>query len=156
VQYSVDLGPLRLVVLDSTRPGEVGGELDAERLAWLDAELTAAPEQVTLLAMHHPPLSTGMAAWSDLGLPVADRRALAEVMGRHPQVRRIVAGHIHRTIVADLAGAAVLAAPSTHVQARLEFGAGKIEFAEPAAFAVHTLLDGELSSHVQPVGLGAA
>src|SRR6266542_1358321 len=29
VQYAVDLGPLRLVVVDSTRPGEDRGELDA-------------------------------------------------------------------------------------------------------------------------------
>jgi 3',5'-cyclic-AMP phosphodiesterase len=32
VQYAVELGPLRLVVLDSTRPGEDRGELDADRL----------------------------------------------------------------------------------------------------------------------------
>ena len=45
VQYAADLGSLRLVVLDSTRPGEDPGELDAARLAWLDAELAAAPER---------------------------------------------------------------------------------------------------------------
>ncbi|MGO9899340.1 MAG: metallophosphoesterase, partial [Solirubrobacteraceae bacterium] len=39
VHYSVELGPLRLVVLDTTRPGEVHGELDCVRLEWLDAEL---------------------------------------------------------------------------------------------------------------------
>src|SRR5262245_4345985 len=54
LQYSVDLGPLRLVVLDSTRPGAARGELDGERIAWLDAELHAAPERPTLLALHHP------------------------------------------------------------------------------------------------------
>jgi 3',5'-cyclic AMP phosphodiesterase CpdA len=36
VQYSVDLGPLRLVVLDTTRPGEDPGALDAERLGCRD------------------------------------------------------------------------------------------------------------------------
>jgi 3',5'-cyclic AMP phosphodiesterase CpdA len=55
---SVDLGPLRLVVLDSTIPDEDPGALDGERLAWLEAELAAAPEQLTLIAMHHPPLIT--------------------------------------------------------------------------------------------------
>ena len=33
VQYAVDLGPLRLVVADTTLPGEDRGELDAARLA---------------------------------------------------------------------------------------------------------------------------
>jgi 3',5'-cyclic-AMP phosphodiesterase len=153
VQYAADLGPLRLVVLDTTRPGEDPGQLDGQRLAWLEAELAAAPDRATLLAMHHPPLSTGIAAWDEIGLPVADRVALGKVIRRHPQVRRVVAGHVHRTIAAELAGRAVLAIPSTYVQARLDFNAGEIELvADPPAFAVHALLDGELASHVQPVG----
>ena len=152
VQYSVDLGPLRLVVLDTTRPREDPGALDAERLAWLDAELAAAPEVPTLLAMHHPPLVTGVPAWDELGLPAADRRALGDVVARHRQVRRLVAGHVHRTITAELAGRAVLSVSSTYVQARLNFDSEEIELAaEPAGFALHAVLDGELISHVQPV-----
>jgi 3',5'-cyclic-AMP phosphodiesterase len=152
VHYSADLGPMRLVVLDTTRPGEDPGVLDAERLGWLDAELAAAPEAPTLLAMHHPPLVTGVPAWDEIGLPTADRRALGEVVERHRQVRRLVAGHVHRTITGELAGHAVLTVPSTYVQARLDFGSQEIEFAaDPAGFAVHAVLDGELISHVQPV-----
>src|SRR4051812_25654406 len=44
VCYAVDLGPLRLVVLDSTIPGEDAGALDGGRLEWLKRELGAAPE----------------------------------------------------------------------------------------------------------------
>jgi len=152
VQYAVDLGPLRLVVLDTTRPGEDPGALDAERLAWLDAALAVAPEVPTLLAMHHPPLSTGVPVWDELGLPVADRSGLADVVGRHRQVRRLAAGHVHRTITAELAGRPVLTVSSTYVQTRLNFHAEELELAaEPAGFAVHAVLDGELISHVQPV-----
>jgi Icc protein len=152
VQYSADLGPLRLVVLDTTRPGEDPGVLDAERLGWLDAELAAAPELPTLLAMHHPPLVTGVPAWDEIGLPPADRRALGEVLERHRQVRRLVAGHVHRTITGELAGRAVLTVPSTYIQARLDFDSHEIQLAaDPAGFAVHAVLDGDLISHVQPV-----
>jgi Icc protein len=152
VQYAVDVGPLRLVVLDSTRPGVDPGELDADRLSWLDAELAGAPDRVTMVALHHPPIRTGAPAWDEFGLPAADRRALGDVLQRHPQVRRVVAGHVHRAIAGELAGRAVLAVPSTYVQARLSFNADEIEFsADPSGFAVHALLDGELASHVQPV-----
>ena len=152
VQYKVDLGPLRLVVLDSTRPGEDRGELDADRLAWLAATLAAAPDAPTLLALHHPPLAIGIPAFDDFALPAAERRALGEVVEAHPQVRAILAGHVHRAVSAELGGRTVLAAPSTYVQARLEFGAEEIPlFDEPPGFAVHALLDGELVSHVQPV-----
>jgi 3',5'-cyclic-AMP phosphodiesterase len=152
-QYAVDLGPLRLVALDSTRPGEDAGALDGERLAWLDDALAAAADVPTLLAMHHPPLRTGSRAWDAIGLPDADRRALAAVLERHPQVCRVVAGHVHRAIAAELAGRVVLSVPSTYVQARLDLTSDKIAFAaaEPAGFGVHVVMDGDVTSHVQPL-----
>jgi len=152
VQYAAKLGALRLVVLDTTRPGEDDGALDTERLAWLDDALRAAPEAPTLLAMHHPPLRTGSPAWDEIGLADVDRLALADVVARHPQVRRLVAGHVHRAITAELAGRVVLTVPSTYVQARLDFTSDTIELAaEPAGFAVHAVLDGDVTSHIQPV-----
>jgi Icc protein len=152
VQYAVELGPLRLVVLDSTRPGEDRGELDADRLAWLEATLAAASDVPTLLALHHPPVVIGIPAFDEIGLPPSDRQALGEVVARHPQVRRIVAGHVHRAVYAELAGRSVLAAPSTYVQALLDLGGEEIRFSDdPAGFVVHALLDGELVSHIQPV-----
>jgi len=152
VHYATDLGPLRLVALDTTRPGEDGGELDRERLDWLDAELSAAPGRPTLLAMHHPPFPTGIPALDVIGIPAADRAALADVVRRHPQVRRIVAGHVHRAISAEVGGCVAFSAPSTYVQLRLDFATTEIEVGgDPAGFAVHALLDGELVSHVQPL-----
>jgi len=152
VQYAAELGPLRLVVLDTTSPGEDPGALDEERLSWLDAELRSAPEAPTVLAMHHPPLVTGIPALDAIGLPAEDRRALAAVVERHPQVRRLVAGHMHRAVTAVLAGRAVLAVPSTYMQARLDFTSNLLRTVpEPAGFAVHVLLDGEVISHVQQV-----
>jgi 3',5'-cyclic-AMP phosphodiesterase len=152
VQYAVDLGPLRLVVMDSTRPGEARGELDAARLDWLEAELAAAPAVPTLVAMHHPPLVTGSDAWDAIGVPAADRRALGEVLARHRHVRGVVAGHVHRTIAAVLGGCAVLSIPSTYVQGRLDFTSDDLSLeGGPAAFAVHAVIDGDVVSHLQPV-----
>ncbi|HEX2294180.1 MAG TPA: phosphodiesterase [Actinomycetota bacterium] len=152
VQYSVDLGAMRLVVLDTTRPGEDPGALDEERLAWLDAELSSGPALPTVVAMHHPPVETGIPTCDESGLPPADRRGLAEVVLRHEHVRRLVAGHVHRAVYGQLAGRPVSTAPSTYVQLRLHFHTRDVALAErePAGFAVHALLDGEVVSHVQP------
>ena len=152
VRYAADLGGLRLVVMDTTRPGEDPGVLDEEQLSWLDAELAAEPEAPTVIAMHHPPLVTGIPALDETGLPTEDRRALAAVVARHAQVRRIVAGHVHRAITGELAGRAVLAAPSTYMQARLDLSSAELQIVpEPAGFVLHVLRDGELVSHVQTV-----
>ena len=153
VAYAADLGPARLVLLDSTIPGADPGDLDAAQLAWLEETLAAAPVQPTLIALHHPPLlRTGVPAWDAIGLAEPGRRALGEIVARHAQVRRIVAGHVHRAIIGELAGRSVLTVPSTLVQGRLDLGSHEARLAdEPAAFAVHTLLDGELVSHLQPI-----
>lgn len=151
VQWSADLGSLRLVGIDTTIPGRDGGSLDAERLRWLDAELAGAPDQPTLLAMHHPPIATGAAPWDAIGLPPADRHALAQVLDSHPQVRRVVAGHVHQTITAGIAGRPVLTVPSTYVQARLSFAAADIQLApgQPRGFAIHALIGREVVSYVR-------
>ena len=152
VRYTVDLGPLRLVVLDTTIPGEDAGALGAEQLEWLDGQLAAAPEQLTLIGMHHPPLVTGVPAWDELGLAEPDRLALGEVIERHAQVRRLACGHLHRTMSGELAGCGVVVAPSTYVQMRPAFLADELELtAEPAGFVLHAVVEGELISHVQTV-----
>lgn len=153
VQYTADVGPLRVVMLDTSVPGEDYGSFDAERLAWLDTILSEAGDAPTLLAMHHPPILTGMPAMDAIGLPEADRLALGEVVARHSQVRRIVCGHIHRAIAGELAGRSVIVVPSTYVQMRLDFASDRIQLdpEEPTGYAIHALLEGELVSHIQPL-----
>jgi 3',5'-cyclic AMP phosphodiesterase CpdA len=151
IHWAADLGALRLVGVDSTVPGSEGGALGAESLRWLDAELSRAPEQPTLLTMHHPPFSTGVAPWDAIGLPSVDRTALGRVVNQHPQVRRVVSGHVHQTISASLAGRPVLTVPSTYMQARLNFTATAIDLAPgcPRGFALHAVVDGEIVSYVR-------
>ena len=151
--HVVDLGPLRLVCLDSTIPGGEGGALDEGRVEWLDATLAAEPRQPTVIAMHHPPLRTQLPAFDRIGLAPEAREALATVLDRHPQVMRVIAGHIHRAIVADLAGRPVVTVPSTYLQALLDFNGDKITMrTDPPGFAVHAFRDGSLTSHVQAIG----
>jgi Icc protein len=152
VQYAVDLGPLRLVVLDTVVPGSDAGAFDGARREWLEAELEVAPGAPTMIAMHHPPFSTGIPAMDEIGLPAADRAALAAVVERHAQVQRVIAGHVHRTIVGEVGGRPALVAPSTYLQLELNFTPAEIEMTpEPPGFAVHALIDGNVVSHVQPV-----
>jgi Icc protein len=147
--YAVRVGDLRLVACDSTIPGRDDGELDLE---WLGAELAREPQAPTIVAMHHPPILTGIGGLDVIGLPAATRVALAGLLERSPQVRRVIAGHVHRGAFGVVGGCGVVVCPSTNLQAKLEIGAeGFTIVREPPAFAVHALLDGELVSHLQPV-----
>jgi Icc protein len=150
--YTAAIGEARLVVCDTTLAGRMEGSLDRERRGWLEAELAAARGHPVILAMHHPPLLTGIPALDEIGLPPQDREALGELLARSPHVARVVAGHVHRTVFGVLGGCGVASAPSTHLQARLELGARAFDFTpEPAGFLVHAELEGELVTHMQPV-----
>jgi 3',5'-cyclic AMP phosphodiesterase CpdA len=152
VQYAVELGPLRVLMLDSTRAGADSGELDAERLAWLDEALAADARTPTVLAMHHPPFLTHAAAFDALGLPESDRTPLAAVVRRHPNVSLIVAGHVHRPLSGELGGCRVLSAPSTYAGFALDLASDRLSsVATPPGYVVHAFRDGELVSHVQSV-----
>lgn len=157
VDYATNVGELRLVVLDSNVPGQDPGAFDPEQLGWLDEELSREPERPTILVMHHSPLPTGIPEWDEINLVASEREALAAVIGRHPQVRAIAGGHLHRTAAGALAGRPVLSAPSTYFQGRPDFQPRDFaneEFvnAGPPGFALHVLRDGELSSQVELLG----
>jgi len=158
IDYSVEVGDLRLVLLDSIVPGQDPGAFDPAQLRWLDEELGKEPERPTLLAMHHPPLTTGLPEWDAINLSPSERKALAEVVARHPQLRAIVGGHLHRIATAALAGCPVLSAPSTYLQMLPDFMPPDFEdddaavWTDPPGFALHVLLDGELSSQVELLG----
>lgn len=112
--YAIDAWPLRILALDSTAPRRAGGYLDDERLEWLDAELSTHPRRPTVLAMHHPPFRTGIAAMDAHGFVGVD--ALGEIVRRHRQIERIVCGHVHTVLIRAWNGTVACTAPSTSPQ----------------------------------------
>lgn len=146
LHYEVSLGPLRLIALDSLVPGRPGGRVGAQQLRWLEGRL-ARSRRPTVLAMHHPPFLTGIEGMDAMGLE--DAAALAEVVERHPQVERIVCGHLHRPITRRFAGTVVTTCPSVAPQVALELrsGAPVSLVSEPIACQLHLWADGGLVTH---------
>lgn len=154
VQYAVDLGGLRLVTLDTVTPRASHGELCAERLQRLDQMLSADPHTPTVLAMHHPPFTTYIGHMDAIGL-LQGEAELAALLGRHPQVQRIICGHLHRSIQTLWAGTLAMTAPSTAHQVCLNLAPGAASrFAlEPPGFLIHAWSEaGPLVSHQAAIG----
>jgi 3',5'-cyclic AMP phosphodiesterase CpdA len=152
------VGDLRLVGCDTTVPGQPGGALDPEQLRWLDRTLSDEPARPTLLALHHPPVGTGVRAMDAIGLDPADAESLASLLGGHPQVTAVTCGHVHRTVTTEFAGRPLLVCPSTNSTLRLDLRPEEglpLAFDEqPLGFAVHLLAGGRLTSHVQALEAG--
>ena len=151
-RWAARVGALRVVGFDTTVPGTDGGALDGDRLEWV-ADRLAEDTAPTILAMHHPPVDTGILAMDEIGLPAADRTALGEVLARSPHVLRVISGHVHRAATAVLGGCPVVLCPSAERQLELDLtGGDDVEFtAGPPGFMVHVAQDGDIVSHVQQV-----
>ena len=140
--------PLRLIGLDSTLPDAHNGAICSARLAWLKPRLEEAPDQPTLLFMHHPPFMTGI-WWMD-GIGVVEGvTELRDLLDGHPQVQRIVCGHVHRAIQANLGRAPVSVCPSTSYQVFLDTRPESPPkfIAEPPALQLHTWTGETIVSH---------
>jgi 3',5'-cyclic AMP phosphodiesterase CpdA len=132
------------------------GLLEPATLEWLDATLTSAPERPALLFLHHPPFKSGIWHMDRQNLFNADE--LAEIVRRHPRVRLVATGHIHRATFTMFAGvpAAICPAPNHAVDldlAQLREPSFKVE---PPAFHLHVWFPGEgfgnLVTHHVPIG----
>jgi Icc protein len=137
VQYAIDDHPVRLVMLDTVVFGFGHGELRTDQLEWLDRILAAAPGKPTMIGMHHPPFACGVGYMDRINLRNA--AAFTAVIGRHPQVQRIICGHHHRPIFTQVAHAIASIAPSVAHQVELSFDPadrGALNF-EPPAFHLH-------------------
>lgn len=153
LHYSVDGFPLRLIGLDSTIPGKPGGMLCAARLAWLDRRLADAPDRPTLLFMHHPPFATGIAHMD--AQRCANATAFGAVVERHPQVVRLLCGHVHRAIQVPWHGiTASIGASHSHAVALDLRPDGPSRFVlEPPACQLHAWTpDNTIVSHLSFIG----
>jgi Icc protein len=152
-RWTARCGALRLVGCDTTRPGRDDGRLAPGELAWLREQLALDRDAPTVVAMHHPPLATGMPALDRYALAAGDRAALEDLLRGFPHVQRVATGHVHMAVCGRIAGAVATTCPSTwRERPRLEIGADEWETVrQPAGMLIHVLVAGELVSHVQPL-----
>ena len=117
LHYTAEDHALRLVALDSTSAGERKGFFCPARQAWLDAVLSDRPERPTLLFTPHPPFDIGDHYVGGYRRP-EEAAALAELVGRHPQVTRLLCGHVHWPVERPWAGTIASVMPSIAVDVR--------------------------------------
>ena len=137
MRYVVERFAVRLIALDTVVAGQPHGEVGEEQLDWLDSRLCEAPERPTVLFMHHPPFRTGISGMDLIGCKDGDR--LGQLIRRHPQVERVLCGHVHRSIQSAWHGTLACVAPSTAHQIALDFSEDVPErfCMEPPGFMLH-------------------
>ncbi|RBW48144.1 3',5'-cyclic-AMP phosphodiesterase [Marinobacter sp. F3R11] len=107
-------GGWQFILLNSSVPGEVFGNLAESELEFLAEMLEQHPDLPTLVALHHHPVDISAEWMRDIGL--RNREDFWQVIDRFPQVKMVLWGHIHQTHERQRNGVQLLATPSTCIQ----------------------------------------
>lgn len=118
INYVIDGYDIRLIGMDSTLKNAAGGKIDAAGRKWLEARLSEEREQPTVLFMHHPPVKCGVLETDEDGFACTD--ALGVIVGKYPNIERILCGHIHLQTHVGWCGTVVSTAPSMGLQLGLD------------------------------------
>jgi 3',5'-cyclic-AMP phosphodiesterase len=156
INLELAVGPLDIVLIDSSVPGKAHGQLAADTLVWLDSVLAASSTRPVLLFLHHPPFVTGIRHMDVQNLHNAE--ALAVVLRLHKRTQLIAAGHVHRAALTTFAGVAATICPAPNHAVALDLDARlPPSFSnEPPAFHLHVWFPGEhfgkIVTHLVPIG----
>lgn len=154
VQYAIEEHPVRVLMLDTLEIGRHGGGFCDQRASWLQERLSEKPDRPTLLALHHPPLATGL-SWMTQN-PKADWvERLRGIVAAHGNIVGMITGHLHRPVATLWAGKPLIVCPSTSPQVALDLGTidpdrpdGRpMIVAAPPGFALHFWNGKELITH---------
>jgi len=134
--YVIDDFPVRLVALDTSLPGQHDALFSEDHELWLSNVLSQEKDKPTLIFTHFPPFETGINFMDLSGLKSADR--LEEIIRNNPQVKLVVAGHLHRPIQTSFASTMISVCPSTGNQLKLDLNPKNGSAVdEPPGFQLH-------------------
>jgi len=108
----VSVGNWKLLLVNSSRSGLIGGTLDQAQLNSLDSAL-AGHHGPAMVFLHHQPVPVG-STWIDrYALEDSDR--LWQVLDRHDNARLVAWGHVHQEFEGERNGVRLLSAPSSAI-----------------------------------------
>ena len=119
LQYTIEDYPVRILVLDTLDEERHGGSFCTARAKWLESKLAEQPERPTILALHHPPIKTGI-GWLTADPKSGWVKRLRGVVEKHKNIKHIMAGHIHRSIFKTFAGTTISVTQAIAPQTKLE------------------------------------
>ena len=156
VQYSIERGGLRFLVLDTLETGRHGGGFCETRARWLRARLAEDRETPTILVLHHPPIEVGI-DWMNTHPQETWVANLADAIADALNIKGMMCGHVHRNIVAPWQGTAIAICASTAPQVTLDLRPIDLSapdnrpmiIADAPAYALHYWNGRELVTHFE-------
>lgn len=148
--FSTILERMHVIVLDSSTPGRIGGTIEPEQFAWLEAELDRHPDLPKLIVSHHPP-SIGEVP-DPLPLQTIDfaqsQRLGTLLAGRN--ILGVLCGHVHHDRISMWNGIPVIVGTGLHTSIDVLFNEGVI-VVRGASFTLCTVRPSGLTATFIPL-----
>lgn len=145
----IRIGNWDIVMLDSTIPHEVPGELDDGDIVFLERSLATAGDRHVMVCLHHHPIPLGC-KWLDTQV-VSSADRFFEVIDRHANVQAIIWGHVHQEFEGERKGVKMYAVPSTCVQFKPHADDFSVDDAAPGYRWFDLYADGDIKTGVSRV-----
>jgi len=86
---------VHVITLDTTTPGQIGGSLDPEQFAWLEAALDSHADLPKLIVAHHAPALGDAPPWDHWRTIEFNQSQTLAALLKGRNVLAILSGHIH-------------------------------------------------------------
>lgn len=112
-RHSINLNNWQLLLIDSSVPGQIFGEIDNTTLDWLRQKVQASHNPVIITMHHHVhPMDS---AWIDAHM-VKNTKPFWRFVEQHSNIKAIVSGHVHQSYAQEHGQVKVYTTPSTCYQ----------------------------------------
>lgn len=141
---------VHIITLDTTTPGQIGGSIEPEQFAWLEAALDANPDLPKLIVAHHAPALGDTPPWDHWRtIEFGQSQKLAELLkGRN--VLGILSGHIHHDRFSVWHGIPVIVGMGQHAATDI-LTADVLRRVEGASFGIGTIRRSGLTMALVPL-----
>ncbi|MCW8962145.1 MAG: metallophosphoesterase [Gammaproteobacteria bacterium] len=107
----INFSSFSLVLVNSRVVGQNYGKISPRCLQQLQEHLHLNQHQMTIVAIHHPPLKTNSKWLDDLGLQ--NQTEFLRIINKHPGNTLVLSGHVHQEIDYQRGKLRILTTPST-------------------------------------------
>jgi 3',5'-cyclic AMP phosphodiesterase CpdA len=141
---------VHIITLDTTTPGQIGGTIEPEQFAWLEAALDTHADLPKLIVAHHAPALGDAAPWDHWRtIEFSQSQQLAELLkGR--DVLAILSGHIHHDRFSVWHGIPVIVGMGQHAATDI-LTTDVLRMVEGASFGIGTVRRSGLTMALVPL-----
>ena len=148
--YDQVIDGVHVIVLDSTIPGAIGGNIEPAQFTWLEQVLDTHPELPKLIVSHHPPAlgdAPDWAHWRTIVFPDSQKLA-ALLKGRN--ILGILSGHIHHDRISVWHGVPVIVGMGQHAATDI-LATDVLRMVNGASFSIGTVRRSGLTIAMVPL-----